>query len=171
MFEPKTFLALVDGLSLKNPEALVEINYNDEFLVMAEKDFRPFKSSDTNTFKIPLDNVLGTTITTQKEIVEKSKSVIGRGVVGGLVFGPAGLLLGGMSGIGSKSKTKVDFLFIISYLSSDKEIKNVTFSIGSSAINATRNLDKKLKKKLASIKRSDQVSKILNQSEQKDFIL
>jgi hypothetical protein len=35
---------------------------------------------------------------------EKDKSVLGRALVGGLVLGPVGAIVGGMSGIGSKKK-------------------------------------------------------------------
>ena len=41
------------------------------------------------------------------ETIEKDKSVIGRAVVGGLLLGPVGAIVGGMSGIGTKKETKV----------------------------------------------------------------
>ena len=41
------------------------------------------------------------------ETIEKDKSVIGRAVVGGLLLGPVGAIVGGMSGIGAKKETKV----------------------------------------------------------------
>ncbi len=39
--------------------------------------------------------------------IEKDKSVIGRAIVGGLLLGPVGAIVGGMSGIGTKKETKV----------------------------------------------------------------
>ncbi len=41
------------------------------------------------------------------ETIEKDKSVIGRAIVGGLLLGPVGAIVGGMSGIGTKKETKV----------------------------------------------------------------
>jgi len=40
------------------------------------------------------------------EQITKDKSVIGRAIVGGLLLGPVGAIVGGMSGIGTKTKTK-----------------------------------------------------------------
>ena len=41
------------------------------------------------------------------ETIEKDKSVIGRAIVGGLLLGPVGAIVGGMSGIGTKQETKI----------------------------------------------------------------
>lgn len=41
------------------------------------------------------------------QIVEKDKSVIGRAVVGGVLLGPVGAVVGGMSGIGTNKNEKV----------------------------------------------------------------
>lgn len=42
--------------------------------------------------------------TTKSELVYMDKSVIGRAVLGGLILGPLGAVIGGMSGIGTKQK-------------------------------------------------------------------
>lgn len=55
----------------------------------------------------------------EKEIVEKNKSVIGRAVTGGLLFGGVGAVVGAVSGTGKKEKTVRKFMFIISYKSSN----------------------------------------------------
>lgn len=58
----------------------------------------------------------------QSEIVEADRSVIGRAVAGGLLFGGVGAVVGGMSGVGKKKeKTVRTLLFIISYTSKDGE--------------------------------------------------
>ena len=52
----------------------------------------------------------------EKVFVEKDKSVIGRAVVGGLLLGPVGAIVGGMSGVGTKKvaqKGIENFLTII----------------------------------------------------------
>lgn len=40
------------------------------------------------------------------ELIQANKSVIGRAVVGGLILGPLGAIVGGMSGLGSKAVNK-----------------------------------------------------------------
>ncbi len=49
------------------------------------------------------------------ELIKKDKSVIGRAVVGGLILGPIGAIVGGMSGIGSKESSVNQTYFIINY--------------------------------------------------------
>lgn len=63
----------------------------------------------------------------ETEIVEKNKSVIGRAVAGGLIFGGIGAVVGGISGTGTKAKKERHFYFIISYVSSDGEDKFIQF--------------------------------------------
>lgn len=43
---------------------------------------------------------------TTNELIQANKSVIGRAVVGGLILGPLGAIVGGMSGLGSKAVNK-----------------------------------------------------------------
>lgn len=63
----------------------------------------------------------------ETEIVEKSKSVIGRAAAGGLVFGPVGAVVGAISGTGKKEKEELHRLFIVSYHSSNGEDKFLRF--------------------------------------------
>ena len=56
------------------------------------------------------ENIKWIALESQKAIYEKKdKSVIGRAVVGGLLLGPVGALVGGMSGIGSKNVKVSDY--------------------------------------------------------------
>ena len=59
--------------------------------------------------------------TSSEELSRTDKSVIGRAVVGGLILGPLGAIVGGMSGIGSKETLKIQDYLVINYW--DKESK------------------------------------------------
>lgn len=71
------------------------------------------------------------TILSEKEIIENSKSVLGRAAVGGLLLGPLGAIVGGMSGTGTKEKTETRYYFVINYHpgSEPNEIKAISFEI------------------------------------------
>ncbi len=53
--------------------------------------------------------------TSQGELSKIDKSVIGRAVVGGLILGPLGAIVGGMSGIGNKEKFINKHYLVINY--------------------------------------------------------
>lgn len=53
--------------------------------------------------------------TSHEELINADKSVIGRAVVGGLILGPLGAIIGGMSGIGSKEKFINKNYFVINF--------------------------------------------------------
>lgn len=78
------------------------------------------------------EQITGINVTSEKEILEKSKSVTGRAVVGGVLLGPLGAIVGGMSGIGDKKKEKTRYYLIINYKSKDDEIKVLSFEVTNS---------------------------------------
>ena len=55
------------------------------------------------------------------DIQEKDKSIIGRAVAGGLLFGGAGAIVGAMTANGKKEKKVSRLMFVISYTSSKGE--------------------------------------------------
>lgn len=77
---------------------------------------------------LPIDKIQAVEVGTEVEILEKSKSVIGRGAVGAL-FGPVGALIGAASGTGTKKKERRKNLAVISYMSNG-EIRNITVDLG-----------------------------------------
>jgi hypothetical protein len=155
----KAIVNLVDGLPLKNPAAQLVVTTDGTFILIEEKG-QGFRAVVENTFKIPLENFLESTVTTTEELLEVNKSVIGRGILGIALFGPAGMILGGMSGIGKKEKKKIQHVYIISYLSSSGEVKNITFEMPSMMVSVTRNFDNELKKVMKSVQRSEAAMRI-----------
>lgn len=141
----KIFVNLLDGLQLVNPKSSLILTFNNEYFIIEELGNKGFKPIMLNTFKIPIKKIKDTLITTEREFVEKSKSVLGRGVAGGLLFGPAGLVLGGLSGIGKKQKTITNYFYIISFDSVEGEVKNITFTVPVVTVSAARKFDKLMK--------------------------
>lgn len=76
--------------------------------------------------KISLKEISNVAIISDKEIIEKDKSVIGRGVVGSVLFGGAGLILGGLSGLKKKQvEQNVDYLIINYKENGEDKVVNV----------------------------------------------
>lgn len=162
----KALFSLIDGLNLKDPHTQLRLSLDEEHLIIEERAFKIFRPVTEATYKVPLTNVIATVATTEKELVEKGKSAIGRGVAGGLLFGPAGLILGGLSGVGTKKGLQSSHLFIISYLSSEGEIKNITLNTHKvSNAQVTNKFHRYVQKKLDRIQPSEKVAEIRKQNE------
>jgi hypothetical protein len=79
------------------------------------------------------------TIDKQDEIIaKKSKSVLGRALVGGLILGPLGAVVGGISGIGDKKVkvSKTDNIFILCCSENDQDT-NILFSCDNKKVDKT----------------------------------
>lgn len=167
----KAFVNLIDGLQLRNPSADIRLSIDSNYLLIEEIRPQGFKSITDNLFKVPLENIVETILISQKEIVEKSKSAIGRGVVGGLLFGPAGMLLGGLSGVGTKTKAEYTKVYIVSYVGADGEVKNITFGMTKMMISATERFNKIFTKKHKLVPKSPSVQRLLTSDGTKETIL
>ena len=80
-----------------------------------------------NSVSLRYDQITDVFYGMETEIINKNKSVIGRAVAGGLIFGGVGAVVGGISGTGTKEKKERHFYFIISYTSSTGEDKFIQF--------------------------------------------
>lgn len=126
LFDKKKRIGLVikfvDGLDFfsadEDLEVYIEPNENELILKSISDKKKP-------VIHLSLDKLRYVHKTTEKEIIEKNKSVVGRAVVGTLIAGPLGTIIGGMSGIGSKKKTKNRDILIIGY-ETDGELKEIT---------------------------------------------
>ena len=76
--------------------------------------------------KISLKDIRNVAIISDKELIEKDKSVIGRGIVGNVLFGGAGLVLGGLSGLQKKQVTQnIDYLIVNYKVNGEEKVVNV----------------------------------------------
>jgi len=90
--------------------------------LIIDSEFIKFTRFGKEKARIKIQDIMQVEINKETDFipgVEKGRSVIGRGLVGGLLFGPAGLVLGGMSGIPKKtvrqSKTKNNWFVLIAF--------------------------------------------------------
>ena len=91
----------------------------------------------------------------EKEITEKDKSVIKRGLAGGLLLGPIGAVIGAVEGTGSKKKVTYKSFFVFNYTSGDGEEKSLPVEI----VGATLGLSKfaaELQKKCPNLKQNNE---------------
>ena len=76
--------------------------------------------------KISLKDISNVAIISDKELIEKDKSVIGRGIVGNVLFGGAGLILGGLSGLQKKQVIQnIDYLVVNYKVNGEEKVVNV----------------------------------------------
>lgn len=80
---------------------------------------------------ISYKDISNVAVISDKDIIEKDKSVIGRGVVGSVLFGGAGLILGGLSGLNKKQVVEyVDYLIINYKENGEDKVINVYANAG-----------------------------------------
>lgn len=129
------------------PEMLPNIPGGKAVNVSMEDGYLLIKQGKSgNEVKLPYDKITNANIMEETEEIEKNKSVIGRAVVGGILLGPAAAVVGGMSGLGKKKKSKSHYFYVIDYTSND-ENKQIVFEI-STPIESVRPFNKTLRDKL-----------------------
>jgi len=92
------------------------------------------KNDNTTNVTLRYNKISAVKLTSSKEIQQKSKSVGGRAVLGGIVLGPIGAIVGGMSGIGSKQENIVHNYIVINYLNNLGEIDVILLDICNSSM-------------------------------------
>lgn len=113
----------------------------------------------TASISLRLDQISDTGVYTDKEIIEKSKNVVGCAAVGSL-FGPAGAIVGAISGVGTKQQTKVLHYYTITFTSSSGEPALLTFGTDCMACNQ-REFDQELRCRITISKPTRETSRFL----------
>ena len=114
------YFKLTDTLGVYNSGDMVDVAlYEDHLIIMS-----PILKQE---IKLNYSQITDVYYGLETEIIEKNKSVIGRAVAGGILFGGVGAVVGGLSGTGTKAKKERHFYFIISYNSSAGENTFIQF--------------------------------------------
>lgn len=118
-------LQYVDGLPhyICNSSVAVSLNTDDSVLEVNSRVY------DNPPVKLAFDRIIQFDIIDEKTILEKEKNMFGRAFIGTMLLGPAGTILGGISGIGKKKKIKNDEFLIINYGENIEDMKALTFKI------------------------------------------
>ncbi|WP_025708038.1 hypothetical protein [Paenibacillus graminis] len=111
------YVTHVEGLGIGNVECKI-FRFSDRVLIDSSKQ----------KFEIYLDQLRAAEAKSEKELIEKGKSVVGRAVIGTLLVPGLGTIVGGMSGIGNKKKKgKTNHYMIFNFIDSKGELSAVTF--------------------------------------------
>lgn len=109
----------IEKASMKLIEPIGNLKENITYLVSLYSEHLIIK--DVLTRKdatLSLNQITNVFYGTETEVIEKSKSVVGRAIIGS-AFGPMGTVVGAISGVGDKKSKKKHTYLIISYISSD----------------------------------------------------
>jgi hypothetical protein len=83
-------------------------------IIMHKEGIAVSSTMYTPYMELHFKQIINTKQTTTEEITKTNKSVVGRAVVGGLLMGPVGAIVGGMSGM-NKDKLKNTNYLVINY--------------------------------------------------------
>lgn len=128
----KFTVRLIDGLDCYMPgsKLVLELNVNENKLTISA-----IKATDNTVVVLDGDRVLflDSKMETIKTAVHKNKSSIGRGVAGGLLLGPVGAIVGGVSGVGGKTKTQTTIKnnILLRYLNAENEEIEIRMELSS----------------------------------------
>lgn len=145
-------LGFVDGINGYNKGTAVEVSINKESENLTIKS-RAIKKPEVH---LGLDQITGVNVISEKDVIEKSKSVTGRAVVGGVLLGPLGAIVGGMSGVGNKTKSNTKYYMIINYKSQSEELKVLSFEIVGASLHWASFVEE-LRKNIKSEKIEDEI--------------
>lgn len=118
----KCYLNPIEELLSFNPTDLIEVDLFEDHFNMIN-----VASKNRTVYSVNYSQVTDVVYGTEKEIIQKGKSSIGRAVAGGILFGGVGAVVGAVSGIGEKKVKKSKTNIIITYTSSDGEEKFLQF--------------------------------------------
>jgi len=105
---------LADGVPNIGERRIVKIYLLPEALLIRQ-------DSDDKSAELPYSRIKDAQVVTEKEIIEKSKSVVGRAMIGGLFLGGLGATVGAISGVGTKQQVNEKRFLVVNYSAADSE--------------------------------------------------
>ena len=91
------YFKLTDTLGVYSSGDMVDVALYDNHLIIKSPILK-------QEIKLNYEQITDVFYGLETEVIEKNKSVIGRAVAGGLLFGGVGAVVGGISGTGTKTK-------------------------------------------------------------------
>lgn len=162
----KNLFFYLSGLGNLPERAYFRVGIDGDTLILAQVSPRAFgKDKIIQQYKIAAQSILAFDILTEAEL--KKRSVVGRGVAGGLLFGPVGAVLGGLSG---NNKQKIKSTLAISYIpSSGNDPRTIVLDAELTSWEGQNKLSvAKIKNKLAKIPKSAEAMAYLGQTVNQD---
>lgn len=139
-----TYDAAVEGQYEQSQNAEEILPNGKMHLLLHEKGIKVCGSFFMELMQIHFSQIISFSEITEKELADKS--VIGRSIVGGILLGPVGAVIGGISGVGSKKKNK--YYLIMNFWDRTTR-KPIAISIGckTSSANFIKKVEKTKKNK------------------------
>lgn len=126
-------LIYIDGVKGYNKGTSISLSLEEELncvVVQTVKNNLPKVNLD-------LEKIVAVDIIHERDVIEANKSTVGRAMVGGIVLGPLGAIIGGISGVGTKKNTKLRDFLVINY-KSQNEIKALSFEMVKITLNVPK---------------------------------
>lgn len=162
----RNLFTYLEGLGQLPDNSLFRVELDGEYLVLLHIKLHLLgKDEVLQKYQIQAADIVDMGIVKQSEL--QKQSVVGRGVVGGVLFGPVGAMLGAMSAAG---KQKIKNVFAVSYLPSQgDEPKTIMFDADPAGWTANNtNWATKAKKELSAYKKSARLLAYLGQASNED---
>lgn len=119
----KAVVTYIQGLPDVEKGASFNATYDDENFIL-EESIGIIKIG--RIFKIPVSRLICIEMVDETTIEQKKKSVVARGIAGSILLGPAGMVLGGISGVGTQDKKVKTTVITISYYGdNEQDIKTI----------------------------------------------
>lgn len=115
----------IDGLSNLPKGVQCGIYAENDVLLMQQ-----MYAKGSTSYNLQFSQITNIGLVAEQEIVEKGRSVVGRGMIGGLVFGSIGAIVGGLSGVPNKETKETTYYLAVNYKATDSgEISSITFKV------------------------------------------
>ena len=116
------------------------INLQEDGIKVEAVSYKAFSTSKYDvlaSYFIPKERLVTVDLITSRNLQEKQKSVIGRGIVGAALFGPVGAIVGGISGVGARTVSTISAALCLAYETKDGGYANMSFDIQPTMISSS----------------------------------